>query len=100
MTVKEKQGQRGKSSRLEAPASPDVLAIIKHAAEIQGRTVSDFVVAAAQEIAQRTIESTQILRLSLEAQRQFAEAIFDPSPPGARLKKTAARYRELIREVR
>jgi uncharacterized protein (DUF1778 family) len=100
MTAKKKQGQRGKSSRLEAHVSPDALARIKRAAEIQGRTVSDFVVAAAQEVAQRTIENTQILRLSLEAQRQFAEAILDPPPPGVRLKKTAARYRELIREVR
>jgi uncharacterized protein (DUF1778 family) len=98
MTVKEKQ--KGKTSRLEARVSPDALAMVKRAAEIQGRTVSDFVVAAAQEAAQRTIESTQIIRLTLEGQQQFAEAILNPPSPGARLKKTAARYRQLIREVR
>jgi uncharacterized protein (DUF1778 family) len=98
MTVKEKQ--KGKTSRLEARVSPDALAMVKRAAEIQGRTVSDFVVAAAQEAAQRTIENTQIIRLTLEAQRQFAEAILNPPSPGARLKKTAARYRQLIREFR
>jgi uncharacterized protein (DUF1778 family) len=98
MTVKEKQ--KGKTSRLEARVSPDALAMVKRAAEIQGRTVSDFVVAAAQEAAQRTIESNQIIRLTLEGQQQFAEAILNPPSPGARLKKTAARYRQLIREVR
>jgi uncharacterized protein (DUF1778 family) len=98
MTIKEKQ--KGKTSRLEARVSPDALAMVKRAAEIQGRTVSDFVVAAAQEAAQRTIESNQIIRLTLEGQQQFAEAILNPPSPGARLKKTAARYRQLIREVR
>jgi len=98
MTVKEKQ--KGKTSRLEARVSPDALAMVKRAAEIQGRTVSDFVVAAAQEAAQRTIESAQIIRLTLEGQQQFAEAILNPPSPGTRLKKTAARYHQLIREVR
>jgi uncharacterized protein (DUF1778 family) len=98
MTLKEKQ--KGKTSRLEARVSPDALAMVKRAAEIQGRTVSDFVVAAAQEAAQRTIESAQIIRLTLEGQQQFAEAILNPPSPGARLKKTAARYHQLIREVR
>ena len=98
MTLKEKQ--KGKTSRLEARVSPDALAMVKRAAEIQGRTVSDFVVAAAQEAAQRTIESAQIIRLTLEGQQQFAEAILNPPSPGARLKQTAARFHQLIREVR
>jgi hypothetical protein len=40
------------------------------------------------------------MRLALEGQQQFAETILNPPPPGARLKKTAARYRQLIGEVR
>jgi uncharacterized protein (DUF1778 family) len=100
MAAKQRGKKPGKSSKLEARASPDTLAMIRRAAEIQGRTVSDFVVTAAQEAAQRTIESTQIIRLTLEGQRQFAEAILNPPSPGARLKRVAARYRHLIREVR
>ena len=38
-----------RSTRLEARIAPDALAAVKRAAEIQGRSVSDFVVAAAQE---------------------------------------------------
>lgn len=60
--------------RVLARIAPDALAIVKRAAEIQGRSVSDFVVAAAQEAAQRTIERTEIIPLSLEGQRAFAEA--------------------------
>src|SRR6516165_2092891 len=47
-----------RTARIEARIAPDALAIVKRAAEIQGRSVSDFV-AAAQEAAQRTIERTE-----------------------------------------
>jgi hypothetical protein len=47
-----------RSTRLEARLSPETLAVIKRAAEIEGRSVSDFVVAAAHQAAQRTIAET------------------------------------------
>src|SRR5882757_5723907 len=53
-----------RSTRLEARLSPETLAVVKRAAEIEGRTVSDFVVAAAREAAQRTIAETDVLRLT------------------------------------
>src|SRR6202040_4484615 len=82
-----------RTARIEARIAPDALAIVKRAAEIQGRSVSDFVVAAAQEAAQRTIEKTEIIRLSVEGQRAFAEAILNPPEPSAGLKKAAEAHR-------
>jgi len=89
-----------RTARIEARIAPDALAIVKRAAEIQGRSVSDFVVAAAQEAAERTIEKTEIIRLSVEGQRAFAEAILNPPPPPTGLRKAAKAHRRLIREVR
>ncbi len=89
-----------RTARIEARIAPDALAIVGRAAEIQGRSVSDFVVAAAQEAAERTIEKTEIIRLSVEGQRAFAEAILNPPQPSAGLRKTAKAHRCLIREVR
>ncbi len=89
-----------RTARIEARIAPDALAIVKRAAEIQGRSVSDFVVAAAQEAAERTIEKTEIIRLSIEGQRAFAEAILNPPEPSAGLRKAAKAHRRLIREVR
>jgi uncharacterized protein (DUF1778 family) len=86
--------------RIEARIAPDMLAVVKRAAEIQGRSVSDFVVAAAQEAAERTIEKTEIIRLSVEGQRAFAEAMLNPPRPSAGLRKAAEAHRRLIREVR
>jgi uncharacterized protein (DUF1778 family) len=83
------------TARLEARLPQPVLARLKRAAEIQGRSVTDFVVAAADEAACRTIEQTEIIRLSLEDQRRIAQAILRPPAPTAALKKAARRYREL-----
>jgi uncharacterized protein (DUF1778 family) len=89
-----------RTSRIEARIAPDALKVVRRAAEIQGRSLSDFVVAAAQEAATRTIEETQIIRLSVEDQRLFAEAILNPPPPSAGLLKAAEAYRTLIKESR
>jgi uncharacterized protein (DUF1778 family) len=86
----------GRTARLEADISPDALAIVKHAAEIQGRSVSDFVVAAAQEAAHRTIEETQIIRLSVEDQRALAEAILNPPPLTPAMERAIERYSMLV----
>ncbi|MBI5013432.1 MAG: DUF1778 domain-containing protein, partial [Methylocystis sp.] len=45
--------ETARTARIEARLAPDVLALVKRAAEIQGRSVSDFVVSAAQEAAHR-----------------------------------------------
>jgi uncharacterized protein (DUF1778 family) len=86
-----------RTARIEARIAPDALAVVKRAAELQGRSVSDFIVAAAQEAAARAIEETQIIRLALDDQRAFAAAIFDPPPPSATLVRAAEAYRNLIK---
>lgn len=83
-------------ARLEARLPNDVMARLKRAAEIQGRTLTDFVVAAADEAACRTIEQTEIVRLSVEDQRQIAEAILNPPEPVPALRKAFRRYRDLF----
>jgi len=89
-----------RTARIEARIAPEALAIVKRAAEIQGRSVSDFVVAAAQEAAHRAIEETQVIRLSVEDQRAFAEAILNPPAPTPALRRAFRRHRELIQESR
>ncbi len=85
-----------RSARLDARLPPEALTVIRRAAEIQGRSVSDFVVAAAQEAAHRAIEEVQIIRLSVEDQRSVAAAILEPAAPNAALRRAVARHRKLI----
>jgi uncharacterized protein (DUF1778 family) len=48
----------------------------------------------------RTIEETQIIRLSLEDQRAFADAILNPPEPTPALRRAFRRHRELIQQSR
>lgn len=85
-----------RSTRLEARIAPRALAVVKRAAEIQGRSVSDFVVAAAQEAAERTIARAQVIDLSLADQQAFAKALLNPPKPNAALRKAMAAHKRLI----
>jgi uncharacterized protein (DUF1778 family) len=84
------------TARLEARLPHEVHVLLKRAAEIQGRTLTDFVVTAARQAACKTIEETQILRLSVEDQRQIAQAILNPAAPAPALKKAFRRHRDLF----
>jgi len=88
--------QEPRTARIEARIAPEALAVVRRAAEIQGRSISDFVVAAAQEAATRAIEETDIIRLSLEGQRQLAHMLMNPPKANAALKRALRRHRELF----
>lgn len=92
-TTKQKPGSK---ARLEARISSQVHSTIRRAAEIQGRTVTDFVVQAALDAATKTIENDQIIRLSMEGQKKFAEALLNPPEPNEALKKAFEKHAELI----
>ena len=85
-----------KTARIEARITPDVLTLVKQAAEMQGRSVSDFVVSAAQEAAHRAIEETQIIRLSAEDQRHFVDLLLNPPLPAPALVRAKEAHAELF----
>jgi uncharacterized protein (DUF1778 family) len=85
-----------RTARIEARIAPDALAVVRRAAELQGRSVSDFIVSAAQDAARKTIEETQIIRLSVEDQRAFVEAILNPPPLAPAMERAIARHRAVI----
>ena len=85
-----------RTARIEARIAPAALAIVRRAAQIQGRSISDFVVAAAQDAANRTIEQAEVIRLSLEDQRKIAELILNPPDPSPALIRAFKRRRTLF----
>ena len=89
--------QVNRTARLEARIAPQALAIVKHAAELQGRSVSDFVVAAAEEMARRTIEEAHLIRLSVDDQRHFAELLLDPPALLPAMKRAREAHARLVR---
>jgi uncharacterized protein (DUF1778 family) len=85
------------TARLEARLPVNVHKLIKRAAEIQGRTLTDFVVASAHDAACRTIEKAELVRLSVKAQQRLARAILKPPSPVPALRRAFQRRRALFR---
>lgn len=84
------------TARLEARLPADVHALLKRAAEIQGRSLTDFVVTAARDAARRTIEETEIIRLSRADQRQLIESLLNPPEPTPALRRAFERHQKLF----
>ena len=85
------------TARLEARISTALHSMLKRAAELQGRTMTDFVVAAVQDAAQRAIEQAEIIRLTLVDQECFAQALLSPPQPTPALKRAFARHSKMLR---
>ncbi|MCU0756051.1 MAG: DUF1778 domain-containing protein [Xanthomonadales bacterium] len=85
------------TARLEARISSDLHALLKRAAELQGRTMTDFVVSAVQDAAQRAIEQAEIIRLSRADQECFAQALLSPPKPTPALERAFARRNQILR---
>ena len=88
--------QTATTARLEARITPDLHARLKRAAEIQGRTVTDFVVSAVNDAAQVAIEQAEVIRLSRIDQEFFAKALISPQKPTPALKRAFAYHRKMV----
>jgi uncharacterized protein (DUF1778 family) len=86
-----------KTARLEARMTPGVHELLKRAAALVGRSVSDFVVSAAQESAQQTIAEHELLQLSRADQERFAKALLNPQPVSPALERAAQDHDRLIK---
>lgn len=85
------------TARLEARISPQLHSQIKRAAELQGRSITDFVVSVVQEAAKNAIEQAEVIRLSMADQAVFAEALLSPPKPAAALERAFAKRSKLLR---
>lgn len=84
------------SSRLEARISPDLHQLVKRAASLQGRSVSDFVVSAVQDAARLAIEQADLFRFSLADQQLLFDVLSSPPSPSPALLRAADRHSKLI----
>lgn len=85
---------RIRGERLETRVTSDQKRLIEHAAALQGRTVTDFVLTSVQEAARRAIEEHQHLALSVRDSQAFVKGLTEPQPVNNRLRETVRRYRE------
>jgi uncharacterized protein (DUF1778 family) len=84
--------QTYRTERLGARVPADVKATLQRAADLTGRSLSDFVIASAQAAAEETIRQHAIMELTARDSRLLAEALLNPPEPNARLRTAFEDY--------
>lgn len=85
-----------KEERLEARVTLEQKNLIARAAALKGSSVTDFVVASAQEAATTAIKDFELLTLHDEARDVFVQAILHPPMPNEAARTAVKRYRERL----
>jgi uncharacterized protein (DUF1778 family) len=83
-------------ARLEARINPDIKALWQKAADLEGVTLTDFVIASVQAAACKIVEQHRTLKLSLEDSEAFVEALLNPPRPNDALVAAALHYKQVI----
>ncbi len=91
-----KLADRTRGDRLEARVTAEQKALIQRAAELEGRSVTDYVVSSVQDAARRTVEAHNTTVLSAADSRAFVDALLHPQPVNARLRESVRRYRAVM----
>ncbi|MDZ7958348.1 MAG: DUF1778 domain-containing protein [Aulosira sp. DedQUE10] len=88
--------RQSKPERLEARLTTEQKELLQRAADLEGRTLTDFVVSHAQEAALRTIEEHTIIKLSREDSFAFINSLLNPPEvqPDEPLARAISRYKE------
>ena len=79
------------NERLEARVTAQQKALFREAADLQGVTLTDFVVSSVHQAAMRALEAHHVLDLSRRDQQVFVQAIVSRSAPNARLRTAWSR---------
>jgi uncharacterized protein (DUF1778 family) len=98
-TAPRKAAKTPKRHRMQQRATDEQRDLIQRGADLEGRSVTDFMIAAAQEKAVRIIESMETIRLNAEESRLLAEALTSPPREPNEHQRAALRdYRRLIHQ--
>lgn len=83
-----------RTERFDARLSAADKRLLDRAAELTGRSLSEFVLTSAREAAERTIERYEVMVLTdPRDQAAFVDALLNPPAPGRRLERAVRRYR-------
>ena len=93
MAVAANSGKLSRSERLEARITAEQKALLSRAAELSGRSLTDFVINSAQTAARDTIRDYENMTLSERDRQAFVAALLEDAQPSERLRRAADRYR-------
>src|SRR5215469_965766 len=95
-TVKSRirKAPKAKDYRFDARLNEEQKVLIQKAADLEGRTMTDFVLRSAQAAAERTLQDRAMLILSARETESFVDAVLNPADPGPTLSAAARRYKK------
>jgi uncharacterized protein (DUF1778 family) len=93
-TTQKRRKAPAKTYRFEARLNEEQKLIIQRAADLEGRSMTDFVIHSAKVAAEQAIEKRTILVLSVRDAEMFVDAILNPPEPGPVMRKAFREYRE------
>ena len=82
--------------RFDARLNEEQKLLIQRAAEMEGRSMTDFVLHSAEIAAQKTIEQRAMMTLNARDTSAFVDAILKPASPGPVLRAAARHYRSKL----
>jgi len=93
-TKSKRKAAQSKAYRFDARLNEGQKVLIQKAADLEGRTMTDFVLRSAEAAAERTLQDRVMLLLSARETEVFVEAILNPAKPGHVLRTAAGYYSE------
>ncbi len=85
-----------RQERFAARVSPTMKALLQEAAELEGCSLTDYVLQSATEAAKRTIREHAVLELSQRDCAVFVEALLHPPMPNNHLQEAAQYYKRVV----
>lgn len=92
MKSRKRKDPKARAYRFDARLNQEQKVLIQHAADLEGRSMTDFVLHSAEIAAERTIEERAMLILSARESEAFVNAILHAAEPGTVLRAAARRY--------
>jgi uncharacterized protein (DUF1778 family) len=86
-----------KYKRLEARITDEQKVLFQHAADLLGRSLTDFTISVLQEAAKRVIQEHDTMQLSVRDQQAFIKALLTPEKPNKPLKAALKQYQKEVK---
>jgi uncharacterized protein (DUF1778 family) len=85
-----------KTERLEARVTKEQKELFQHAASLEGKTLSVFMVSALTNAANKVFQQDRLIQLSQRDRQAFVNDLLNPHPPNEKLKAAAQRYKQIM----
>lgn len=82
--------------QLQLEVTPELHTLLVRAAVQRGQTLEEFVIESLMLASEAVVSAGDVIHLSKEAQEAFAQAMLNPPPPNAAMKRAFSRRKKLF----